>query len=144
MSEKSLSKAALWIVLIHLVFNLIHGWAHEDKTVPVTFIMYLFIIPVIMIGPFVSLGLIWKRFLRSGYALLALTMAGSFFFGLAFHFLIDGPDHVGHVQGGLGASLFFWTSIGLAVSEAGGALLGTWGVLQAMSGQTGRTANAPA
>ncbi len=144
MNEKTFARSALGLLLIHFVLNLVHGWAHEDKTVPVTFGMYLFIIPVIMIGPFVGYGLIWKRMLRPGYALFGLTMAGSFFFGLAYHFLIQGADHVSHVQGGLGASLFFWTSLGLALSEAAGAIVGALGFLQSPAGVAGKAANAAA
>lgn len=130
MRNRPPAKIAYALVAFHFIINLIHGWAHEDKTVPVTFGMYLFIIPVIMIGPFVAAGLIAARRERPGYALLTSTLAGSFFFGLAYHFLIDGPDHVHQVQGGLGALIFFWSSLGLALTEALGAMFGIYGYLR--------------
>lgn len=130
MNGRSMAKAAFWLVIVHFILNMVHGWAHDDKSVPVTAGMYAFIIPVIIIGPFLAWGLIRARRERTGYALLALTMAGSFFFGLAYHFLIQGPDHVNHVQGGVGATVFFWTSIGLAAIEAAGAAFGAWGVVR--------------
>jgi hypothetical protein len=139
MNGNQLAKTAYALVMIHFVVNLVHGWAHEDKTVPVTFGMYLFIIPVIMIAPFVAAALIWKRRERAGYALLSASMVGSFLFGLSYHFLIQGPDHVGHVQGGLGASVFFWSSLGLALVEAGGALFAVYGLIR-HSGPDARTA----
>lgn len=142
MNDRKVARTAHAIVWIHFILNLIHGWAHEDKTVPVTFGMYLFIIPVIMVGPFAAASLIWKGRERAGYGLLAATLAGSFFFGLAYHFMIDGPDHVAHVQGGAGASAFFWSSLGLAVIEAAGALFGLFGLVRAAG--TGAPARAAA
>lgn len=137
MESRTMAKTAFWIVMIHFVFNLAHGWAHEDKSVPVTAAMYAFIIPVILIGPFIAWFLIWTRKEKWGYLLLALTMAGSFFFGLAYHFLIDGPDHVTHVQGGVGASVFLWSSVALAAIEALGAGIGVWGFARNLNQPTG-------
>lgn len=128
-----MAKTAFGLVMVHFILNMVHGWAHDDKSVPVTAGMYAFIIPVIILGPFLAWGLIWKRRERSGYALLALTMGGSFFFGLAYHFLVQGPDHVNHVQGGVGAAVFFWTSIGLALIEAAGAGFGAWGFMRSLN-----------
>jgi len=138
MNGRGLAKTAFGLVIIHFILNMAHGWAHEDKSVPVTAAMYAFIIPVIIIGPFVAGWLIWKGKDRGGYALLALTMAGSFFFGLAYHFLIQGPDHVNHVQGGVGASVFFWTSVALALIEAVGAAFGAWAFTRSSSPGSGQ------
>lgn len=127
MRSKTLERSAYAAVLIHFVVNIVHGWAHSDKAVAVTMAQNLFIYPVILIGPFAAAALIWRGRVRAGYLTLALSMAGSFFFGLVWHFIIDSPDHVSHVHGGVGGPVFFWSSVALAIIEAASAALGLMG-----------------
>lgn len=144
MTSRSLIKAAFWIVLVHFFINLAHGWAHDNKTVTISLGQYLFVIPVIMIGPIAAYLLIRRGVERAGWLLLAATMAGSLVFGIAWHFIIDSIDHVSHVQGGAGATVFFWTSVALALIEAAGTGLGLVGFFRAAQAQPGRRAGATA
>lgn len=132
MKNATLVRASLILIGVHFILNLVHGWAHEDKSVAVTMGQNLFIFPVILIGPFVAAVFIWKRWSRTGYLLLALTMGGACLFGLVWHFVIDSPDHVGHVHGGVGALVFFWTSVALFLVEAAGALIGGYGFFRSV------------
>jgi len=52
---------------------------------------------------------------------VALTLAGSFVFGIVNHFMLASPDHVAHVAREW-RPLFAATAIGIASTEA----LGSW------------------
>jgi len=54
---------------------------------------------------------------RFGAWMIALTMAGSLAFGLAYHFLVPSPDHVAHVDSPW-RSLFATTAVLVGVTEA--------------------------
>ncbi len=85
------------VVLIHLAVSMIHGAAHAGAHVDLSQAGSLFVFIVILIGPLVGLGLTWPA-RRIGSWIIAITMAGSFVFGLVNHFLIIGDDHVSHVD----------------------------------------------
>jgi hypothetical protein len=53
---------------------------------------------VIVVAPFFAAYLIWKGNLRAGGVLLALSMAGALAFGIYYHFILPGPDHVTHIN----------------------------------------------
>jgi hypothetical protein len=46
------------------------------------------------VAPLFAAYLIWKNNMRTGGALLALSMAGALVFGLYYHFILPGPDRV--------------------------------------------------
>jgi peptidoglycan/LPS O-acetylase OafA/YrhL len=99
MSTKG-SSARRWlaaVVLIHLVVSIIHGAAHVGAHVPLSQAASLFVFIVIFIGPLVGLGLTWPA-RRIGSWIVAITMSGSFAFGLVNHFVLAGPDHVAHID----------------------------------------------
>jgi peptidoglycan/LPS O-acetylase OafA/YrhL len=85
------------VVLLHLVVSAIHGAAHTGAHVELSQAGTLFVFIVILIGPLVGLVLTWPA-RRIGSWIVAITMAGSFLFGLVNHFLIVGDDHVSHVD----------------------------------------------
>src|SRR6516225_10088736 len=83
-------------VLAHLVISMVHGAAHSGANVPLSLPATLFVFLVILAGPVAGLALSWRAE-RLGSAIVALTMAGSLVFGVVNHFLLESPDHVGHV-----------------------------------------------
>jgi len=102
LSDMRLKKTSLlrWLavaVLMHLAVSIIHGAAHAGAHVPLSQAASLFVFTVILIGPVVGLVLSWPA-RRIGSWIIAITMAGSFVFGLVNHFLIAGEDHVSHVD----------------------------------------------
>ena len=119
------------VVLVHLAVNLAHGWAHLTIPVPNTPAQNAFIIPVIGIAPLVAAWLVVKGRISAGAFLLALSMLGSFLFGVAYHYVIQSPDHVAHVPAGDAASVFRGSALALAVVEAAGFLIGALGVIRA-------------
>jgi peptidoglycan/LPS O-acetylase OafA/YrhL len=85
------------VVLMHLVVSVVHGVAHAEAHVELSQAGSLFVFVVILMGPVVGLALIWRA-RRIGSWIVAVTMAGSFVFGLVNHFLLAGDDHVSHVD----------------------------------------------
>jgi peptidoglycan/LPS O-acetylase OafA/YrhL len=85
------------VVLMHLAVSAIHGAAHARAHVELSQAGTLFVFIVILIGPLVGLVLTWPARKIGGW-IIAITMAGSFVFGLVNHFLIVGDDHVSHVD----------------------------------------------
>jgi hypothetical protein len=71
--------------------------------------------------------------LRSGGALLAVSMAGAFAFGVSYHFIAPGADNVNH-QLPLGLAnwtrLFDQSAVGIAALELLGLILGLLLVLK--------------
>ena len=131
---------ALAVVLIHLAVNRAHGWAHLTKPVPNTPAQNAFIIPVIGIAPLVAAWLVLTGRITAGAWLLALSMLGAFLFGVAYHYVIQSPDHVSHVPGGTAGSVFRASALGLAVVELAGFVVGAFGVGRAQPADRARTA----
>jgi hypothetical protein len=116
---------SLGLVGFHFLTLVLHSAAHEVLPVKATTAQLAFIIPVIIIAPLIS-GLMLLKFKRAGAALLLASMAGSFAFGLYYHFVADTIDHVAHVaQMGpaFWSAMFRVTAYLLAVSEVIGAVL---------------------
>ena len=115
--------AALALVLIHLVVSILHGWAHQAAIVNLTMFGYVYVTIVITLGPLVAAGFLVTRQQKTGALLLALSMFGSFVFGVWYHFLSNTNDNVTQVHGPW-HSTFLWTAIALAVIELAGAVVG--------------------
>jgi peptidoglycan/LPS O-acetylase OafA/YrhL len=95
--EASSRRWLVVVVLMHLAVSIIHGAAHTGAHVELSQMGTLFVFSVILIGPLVGLVLTWAA-RRIGSWIVAITMAGSFVFGLVNHFLIAGDDHISHVD----------------------------------------------
>ena len=104
------------LVLIHLVISMVHGLAHDRARVPLSYAANVFVYGVILAGPLVGLAVAWWN-RRAGNWVIALTMTGSFVFGVVNHFLLSSPDHVAHVDPKW-RPLFTVTAVLLAVTEA--------------------------
>jgi hypothetical protein len=76
----------------------------------------VFISVVIVAIPPLAAALIALRRWHPGYALLFWSMAGSFLFGITFHFVVDTPDSVVNVCGA-GARMFLVSAVVLALVE---------------------------
>src|SRR5579862_9706168 len=89
---------AIGIVLIHFAINVAHGIAHTHLAIGLNAFQKIFVAVVIIVGPLCAAYLIWKGNLRTGGPLLALSMAGALAFGVYYHFILPGPDHVMHIN----------------------------------------------
>lgn len=113
------------IVLAHLLVSIVHGLAHSRLRIELSPSETLFVIMVITLCPLVAGVSLWTSRQRGGLWLLALSMAGSLFFGLYKHFVATGPDHVGAQVPGVSAAVFATTAYLLLVTEAVGTYVGT-------------------
>ena len=112
------------IVLVHLLVNIVHGLAHRELHIELGAAAMLFVIGVIILCPLFATVLLWTPQRRLGLILLALSMAGSFLFGLYNHFAAIGPDHVGKQASGPWGTTFVLTAYLLLLTEAIGSYIG--------------------
>jgi hypothetical protein len=89
---------AVGIVLVHLALNIVHGMAHGRLEIGLDAFQKFFVVVVIVVAPLFAAYLIWKGDMRLGGALLALSMAGALVFGVYYHFILPGRDHVTHIN----------------------------------------------
>src|ERR671928_1589284 len=115
-------------VLVHLVINLLHGWAHEELGVGLTTWQTIYVINVIFFAPLIAMLLLWTRYVRLGLLLLVVSMAGSLVFGVLYHFLIFSPDHIFYIPPGDAAGTFRLTAFLLALTELFGVVAGWVGL----------------
>jgi hypothetical protein len=104
------------VVLVHFVISFAHGTAHTNAQIPLSTAANVFVLAVILAGPWIGLILMWRA-PRAGAWVIALTMASSFVFGIINHFVLDSPDHFLHVSPEW-RFLFASTAVLLAVTEA--------------------------
>jgi hypothetical protein len=116
----SLSLAA--VVLAHLAVSIVHGAAHSGAQVTLAPAGMAFVYIVILAGPLIGLAVAVRQ-PQVGASIVALTMAGSLVFGLINHFIIQGTDHVAHVDPAW-RMLFGSTAALLVVVEAAGMVVG--------------------
>ncbi|MGC9948169.1 MAG: hypothetical protein ABSF64_17530 [Bryobacteraceae bacterium] len=114
------------IVLVNLLVNIVHGAAHLKLHIDLSAAETLFVAIAIVAGPLLAMALLWTRWQRLGFGLLALTMAGSLVFGLYHHFMAMGPDHVGAQVPGFWGTTFVITACLLFLVESVGAFAGVW------------------
>jgi len=114
------------LVVTHLFINIVHGAAHQKLHVILPPAGMLFVIVVILLGPLLALALLWTSQKRAGLLLLTVSMAASSVFGLYYHFLVRGADHVSAQPPGPAGIAFVVTAYLLFLTEAIGAVLGLY------------------
>jgi hypothetical protein len=125
--RSALVALAIGIVLFHLALNIAHGMAHGRLAIGLDAFQKFFVLVVILIAPLIAGFLIWRGRLRTGGTLLALSMGGALVFGVYFHFILPGPDHVTHINLPMSfdmRDIFDVTAVLLALSECLGLLAG--------------------
>jgi hypothetical protein len=122
--KNNLLPLSVTVVLVHAALTVPHGIAHvaEHATLPAA--ANAFVAIVIVTAPVVALGLLLRHRRRLGGLLLLISMLGALIFGVVFHYLLPGPDHVASVPAGSWQLLFQLTAGLLALCEAIGALVG--------------------
>ena len=127
---RALRLTAAALAGLHFLTVAAHSAAHEALGVKATPAQLAFIVPVIVVAPVVA-GLLLLKAPKAGAAALLVSMLGSFFFGLYYHFVADTIDHVSHVarmEPAFWSSVFRATAYALLASEAAGAAA-AWALL---------------
>ena len=114
--------AAVLATLAHVL----HGSSHVEHRVPLDAWQWVYVIFVVFLAPVVAAMLLWTRLRRLGAWLLLASMTGALVFGLAFHFLIFGPDNVFTLNPGAGREAFRVSAVLIALTEVLGCVVGVW------------------
>lgn len=114
------------LVVAHLFISIVHGAAHQKLHVTLPLAGMLFVIAVILLAPLLALALLWTSQKRLGLLLLTVSMAASSVFGLYYHFLVPGADHVSTQPSSPAGSAFVVTAYLLFLTEALGTALGLY------------------
>lgn len=122
------------IVLTHAAATLPHAIAHQAIPVPTPPLQSAFIAVVIVVAPLVAAALLWTRLEHLGARLLLASMTGSLAFGLYYHFVAPGPDHVSQVPADGWGMLFRVSAVLLLVTEGAGCWIGAWALNETRRG----------
>jgi hypothetical protein len=104
------------VVAAHLAVNVAHGAAHTALQIDAPPGWMPFILIVTFAAPVLGFGILLLRPL-TGALIVAASMLASLMFGVAFHFVIDSPDHWDHVGDGLRATSFRATAALLVITQ---------------------------
>jgi hypothetical protein len=128
--RKTMRKVALYgtlAIVLATVANVLHTVSHAGQH-----LIYLpmwqlaYVTAVIYFAPVVTVILLWSRFRQAEARLLLASMAGSFVFSLAYHFVVAGPDNVFALHPGEWR-IPFQVSVALLLLVDGiGCLVGIW------------------
>jgi len=116
------------IVLVHLAIAILHGNAHSRLGVDLSTWQSSYVMIVIIVMPLAATVLLWTRYSRVGFILLAVSMAGSLIFGGYFHYVEVSSDHVSHLPAGDSQGMFRLTAMLLAATEAIGLAVAMFGL----------------
>jgi hypothetical protein len=122
--KDNLLRLGVTVVLVHAALSLPHGIAHVAERIGLPAAANAFVAIVIVTAPLVALGLLLRRHRWLGGLLLLTSMLAALVFGVVFHYVLPGPDHVASVPAGSWQLLFQLTAGLLALCEAIGAVVG--------------------
>jgi len=115
------------VVIVHILVQVPHAAAHNMLHIEVSRWQNIYILVVINLLPIVAAIMVWRR-KRLGYLLLFLAMAGSFVFGVFYHFIAPGSDNVNSLGVHPWSNTFLWSAVFLALVEGAGAIIGLIGI----------------
>lgn len=114
------------LVVIHAIIVLLHGLAHQNIPVPLSFVQSLFVTVVIVLAPIAATVSLWTQFYRMGNWLFLVSMSGALMFGIYNHLISLSPDHVSQISFEEWGALFQVTAVLLLLTEAIGCGVGVW------------------
>ena len=123
----TLRRLAVLVVILHALVTAPHSIAHTNLRIAIDTWQNIYIFVVILIAPIVAAVFIWIR-RRSGFALLTISMIGSFAFGVYYHFLATGSDNAFTLPASSWTLTFQLSAWLLAITELGGVVIGFLGL----------------
>jgi hypothetical protein len=120
------------LVILHILVQVPHGLAHNKLHIDLSRWQNFYVLIVINLLPIAAAIMMWRRN-RWGFLLLLLSMAGSFVFGVFYHFIAAGSDNVNSLGIHPWSNTFLWSAVFLALVELAGALVGLSGVVATKS-----------
>lgn len=126
--KKSLALIGIGIVILHVVITLVHGMAHTSLFIAMSLMQNVYIFLVIIAGPIFAAAFLRKN-PPVGFAVLAVSMLGSFLFGVYYHFIAISSDNVLTLDDRPWTMTFQLTAVLLAIVEFAGTGIGFLGFL---------------
>ena len=123
----TLRRLGVLVVILHAIVTIPHSIAHTNLHIAMDTWQSIYIFVVILIAPIAAAVFIWIR-PRSGFALLTISMIGSFAFGVYYHFLVTGSDNAFTLPTSSWTLTFQLSAWLLAITELGGAVIGFLGL----------------
>ena len=123
----TLRRLAVLVVILHALVTAPHSIAHTNLHIAMDTWQNIYIFVVILIAPIVAAVFIWIR-PRSGFALLTISMIGSFAFGVYYHFIATGSDNAFTLPASSWTLTFQLSAWLLAITELSGTLIGFLGL----------------
>jgi len=123
----TLRRLGVLVVILHAIVTIPHSIAHTNLHIAMDTWQSIYIFVVILIAPIAAAVFIWIR-PRSGFALLTISMIGSFAFGVYYHFLATGSDNAFTLPTSSWTLTFQLSAWLLAITELGGAVIGSLGL----------------
>ncbi len=118
---------------------LVHGVAHAGQRVMLLpHWHWAYVVGVVFLAPVLAATLLGTRYGRAGAWLLVFSMAGSFVFDVAYHFLVPGPDNVFTLPSGAWTPAFRVSAVLVALASGVGFLVGVR-ALRELSPAVGRS-----
>ena len=114
------------VTVLATAANLVHGWAHAGQhVVSLPAWQWVYVTAVVYLAPVCAVVLLTRpRSRRGGAWLLFLSMAGTFGFDLAYHFLLPGPDNVSTLDPGAWRTPFVLSAALVTLLSGLGAVVG--------------------
>ncbi|WP_254821209.1 hypothetical protein [Haloglomus halophilum] len=113
------------VLLAHLAVAAVHGLSHGLLAVGLAPWQNAVVLLAVFLGPVIGVALV-RREHPLGLPLFTASMAVGLLFGLAFHFLLENPDHIHALPAGTWRLPFQATAVGLVVTGGAGTGLGGW------------------
>jgi len=127
LNTETLKRLGILVVVLHVIVTIPHAISHSLMHIDMNTWQTIYILVVISVAPVAAAVLLWKR-VGLGFHLLALSMTGSFLFGVYYHFVAAGADNVRSVHAHSWSLAFQTTAVLLALVESIGALVGVYGI----------------
>lgn len=119
-----------WCVWAHAAVVAGHFAAHVGSDIWLAWWAALYVVTIIIAGPFVGLGLWHSGRRRAGACVVTGCMAAALVFGVINHFFVPGSDHVAAIPDKAWRLPFQGTAAALAVTETLGTLIGVFAVVK--------------
>jgi hypothetical protein len=133
----TLRRLAVLVVILHVIVTIPHSISHTNLHIAMDTWQNIYIFVVILIAPIVAAVFIWIR-PRSGFALLTISMIGSFAFGVYYHFIAAGSDNAFMLPASSWTLTFQLSAWLLAITELSGTVIGFLGLANRLVQTGGR------
>jgi hypothetical protein len=109
---------------IHFLTGGFHGIPHVAIPVELAAWQWAFVVGIANLAPIVGFGLAWQGRVRTGGAVLAVSMGAALVFGVYHHYLVANPNNIVAVPAGQWKLSFMVTAAGVALTDTIGVLAG--------------------